>query len=103
MLLMVLSSAPALATDTEEAPATEGPDTTEVVAEDVVVEDAPAEDAPTEDVPAEEGVVEEVPAFDPTDPEQIFRDIVFPVVGTSSFAPTFGACRDGCTRLHEGV
>ncbi|HSJ71209.1 MAG TPA: M23 family metallopeptidase [Acidimicrobiia bacterium] len=41
--------------------------------------------------------------FDPTDPIQILRPLVFPVVGTSSFSPTFGACRDGCTRLHEGV
>lgn len=43
------------------------------------------------------------PVFDPTDPLQILRPLVFPVVGTSSFSPTFGACRDGCTRLHEGI
>ncbi len=48
-----------------------------------------------------DGLVGEA-AFDPTDPLQILRPLVFPVVGTSSFSPTFGACRDGCTRLHEG-
>lgn len=41
--------------------------------------------------------------LDPTAPLQIVRPLVFPVVGTSSFSPTFGACRDGCTRLHEGI
>lgn len=43
------------------------------------------------------------PPFDPTDPAQILRDIVFPVVGATSYSPTFGACRDGCTRPHEGI
>ena len=43
------------------------------------------------------------PVFDPTDPEQIRRDIVFPVVGSVSYWQDFGACRDGCTRPHEGT
>ena len=43
------------------------------------------------------------PIFDPTDPEQIRRDIVFPVVGSASYWQDFGACRDGCTRPHEGT
>jgi len=29
--------------------------------------------------------------------------IVFPVVGDTAFTDTFGACRDGCTRRHEGI
>lgn len=52
-------------------------------------------------VSVEDPVAEAV--FDPTDPLQILRPLVFPVVGTSSYSPTFGACRDGCTRLHEGI
>jgi murein DD-endopeptidase MepM/ murein hydrolase activator NlpD len=47
--------------------------------------------------------VDTEPVFDPTDPAQILRDIVFPVVGASSYSPSFGACRDGCTRSHEGI
>ena len=31
------------------------------------------------------------------------RPIVFPVVGTYSYTDTFGACRSGCTRGHEGT
>jgi len=42
-------------------------------------------------------------AFDPTDPEQVFREIVFPVVGAASYSAGFGDCRDGCTRLHLGI
>jgi len=32
----------------------------------------------------------------------IVKKIVFPVDGTVSYTDTFGACRDGCTRRHEG-
>ncbi len=31
------------------------------------------------------------------------RTIMFPVAGPADYSDTFGACRDGCTRLHEGV
>ncbi|MDH3684189.1 MAG: M23 family metallopeptidase, partial [Acidimicrobiia bacterium] len=31
------------------------------------------------------------------------RTIVFPVAGPSDYGDTFGACRDGCTRRHQGV
>ncbi|MCL1592891.1 MAG: M23 family metallopeptidase [Actinomycetia bacterium] len=41
--------------------------------------------------------------FDPTDPEQIFREIVYPVVGSSTYSAGFGACRDGCARSHKGI
>ncbi|NHZ70657.1 MAG: peptidoglycan DD-metalloendopeptidase family protein [Proteobacteria bacterium] len=41
--------------------------------------------------------------FDPTDPEQIFREIVYPVVGSSTYSAGFGACRDGCARSHNGI
>ena len=58
-----------------------------------------ADDSATEVPPTDE----EQPAFDPTDPEQIHRDIVFPVVGSASYWQDFGACRDGCTRPHEGT
>ena len=58
-----------------------------------------ASDATTGSVDSSVGVA----VFDPTDPLQIVRPLVFPVVGTSSFSPSFGACRDGCTRLHEGI
>jgi murein DD-endopeptidase MepM/ murein hydrolase activator NlpD len=33
----------------------------------------------------------------------IVRPIVFPVVGVTSYSAGFGDCRDGCTRLHEGI
>jgi hypothetical protein len=32
----------------------------------------------------------------------LVKPIVFPVKGTVTYTDTFGACRDGCTRLHEG-
>ena len=31
------------------------------------------------------------------------RQIIFPVAGPSSYTDTFGSCRSGCTRPHEGV
>ena len=31
------------------------------------------------------------------------RPIVFPVAGPADYSDTFGACRDGCTRRHQGV
>ena len=37
------------------------------------------------------------------DAETAVRDIVFPVAGTHSYSDTFGACRSGCTRGHEGT
>ncbi len=30
------------------------------------------------------------------------KDITFPVEGTVSWSDTYGACRDGCSRVHEG-
>jgi murein DD-endopeptidase MepM/ murein hydrolase activator NlpD len=50
-------------------------------------------------------------AEDPTDPSSdvleevlpVVRPIVFPVVGPTSYSAGFGDCRDGCTRLHEGI
>lgn len=30
------------------------------------------------------------------------RDITFPVTGKVSWSDTYGACRDGCARLHQG-
>ena len=32
----------------------------------------------------------------------VVKPIVFPVDGTVTYTDTFGACRDGCTRTHEG-
>jgi murein DD-endopeptidase MepM/ murein hydrolase activator NlpD len=46
---------------------------------------------------------EEEIEFDPLDPEQVTRDIVFPVVGASTFSKGFGDCRDGCARSHNGI
>ncbi len=37
------------------------------------------------------------------DAETAVRDIIFPVAGRSTFSDTFGACRSGCTRGHEGT
>jgi murein DD-endopeptidase MepM/ murein hydrolase activator NlpD len=52
----------------------------------------------------EDGIlIEDEVIFDPLDPEQAFRDIVFPIVGVTSFSATYGACRDGCTRTHMGA
>jgi len=33
---------------------------------------------------------------------EVVKPIVFPVDGTVTYTDTFGACRDGCTRYHEG-
>ena len=38
---------------------------------------------------------------DPAD-GPVYRRITFPVDATVSYSDTFGACRDGCTRYHEG-
>ena len=41
--------------------------------------------------------------FPPTDLTTVVtRPIMFPVVGTVNWTDTFGACRDGCARKHEG-
>ena len=37
------------------------------------------------------------------DHQTAVRPIVFPIVGSTSFTDTFGACRSGCTRSHEGI
>lgn len=58
--------------------------------------------ADTEEAAAGQNPDPEAP-FDPTDPEQVFREIVFPVVGAASYFEGFGDCRDGCTRLHLGI
>lgn len=41
--------------------------------------------------------------FDPSDPELVFREIVFPVVGKVAFSKGFGNCRDACSRPHNGI
>ncbi|MGI9528989.1 MAG: M23 family metallopeptidase [Acidimicrobiia bacterium] len=41
--------------------------------------------------------------FDPTDPELVFREIIFPVVGMVGYSPGFGNCRDACSRPHNGI
>ena len=33
----------------------------------------------------------------------IIYPITFPVIGNTYYSDTFGACRDGCTRYHEGI
>jgi hypothetical protein len=37
------------------------------------------------------------------DAQTAVRSIVFPVAGPVTFSDTFGACRSGCTRGHEGT
>ena len=37
------------------------------------------------------------------DAETAVRDIVFPVDGEYNYGDTFGACRSGCSRGHEGT
>jgi murein DD-endopeptidase MepM/ murein hydrolase activator NlpD len=59
------------------------------------------ESPPGDGEPAE--TEEEEIEFDPLDPEQVTRDIVFPVVGASTFSKGFGDCRDGCRRSHNGI
>lgn len=56
----------------------------------------------TDEAAAGETPQEEV-VFDPSDPEQAFREIVFPVVGSVSYFAGFGDCRDGCSRSHAGI
>lgn len=41
--------------------------------------------------------------FDPTDPDLVFREIVFPVVGKVAFSKGFGNCREACSRPHNGI
>ena len=74
-----------------------------IAAQDAAPDDTVIETGqqPTADTP--EALAAEEPQFDPTDPEQVFREIVFPVVGSSAFSQGFGACRDGCTRDHKGI
>ena len=52
--------------------------------------------APADAVTVGDGIVEE-------EGEPIVREIVFPVVGDTSYSAGFGDCRDGCTRSHAGV
>ncbi|MGI9528988.1 MAG: M23 family metallopeptidase [Acidimicrobiia bacterium] len=66
----------------------------------------PPDGEPATDVepPADDELLEEEEIeFDPLDPEQVTRDILFPVVGSSVFSKGFGDCRDGCTRSHNGI
>jgi len=35
--------------------------------------------------------------------EEVVYPLTFPVVGDTYYSDTFGACRDGCTRTHEGI
>lgn len=37
------------------------------------------------------------------DAQEAVREIVFPIVGSTSYSDTFGACRSGCSRGHEGT
>ena len=37
------------------------------------------------------------------DAQEVVREIVFPIVGSTSYSDTFGACRSGCSRGHEGT
>jgi hypothetical protein len=37
------------------------------------------------------------------DHQTAVRPIIFPIVGSTSFTDTFGACRSGCSRSHEGI
>jgi hypothetical protein len=37
------------------------------------------------------------------DAQDVVRPIVFPVVGRYTYSDTFGACRSGCSRGHEGT
>ena len=41
--------------------------------------------------------------FDPTDPEIVFREIIFPVIGEVGFSAGFGNCREACSRPHNGI
>ncbi len=47
------------------------------------------------------GISPAVAAGDPVDGPR-YRRITFPVDGSVSYTDTYGACRDGCTRSHEG-
>lgn len=69
----------------------------------IVPGDGEVETEPVGTLDAEGNLVEELVEFDPLDEEQAFREIVFPVVGVTSFSATYGACRDGCSRAHMGA
>lgn len=44
-----------------------------------------------------------LPATMPVAQAATVKAIVFPVEGDVTYTDTFGACRDGCTRTHEGI
>ena len=98
ILVLMLGVSPVAA---QEAPPEDPPPASEPPPEDPPSRGPtdPGESRNFDDLPSEEDEVE----FDPTDPEQVTRSIVFPVVGASSFFAGFGDCRDGCTRTHNGI
>jgi Peptidase family M23/FG-GAP repeat len=50
-----------------------------------------------------EGIAGGAPSGLPIDAAAVVHPIVFPVVGPNHYDDTFGACRDGCSRTHEGI
>jgi Peptidase family M23 len=61
-----------------------------------------ADDGPPEVGNESQAPIDSQPPIDDEIPP-IVRDIVFPIVGVAGYSDGFGACRDGCTRLHEGI
>jgi len=49
------------------------------------------------------GRAPEANAVPPVSPEITYHRIHFPVLGPVSYSNTFGACRSGCARAHEGT
>lgn len=108
-----ITSTTSTTTTTTTVPPTDPP--TDPPASEPPPSEPPAEDAPepieeetptSDEAPQDEEEpleLEEEIEFDPLDPEQVTRDIVFPIVGASAFSKGFGDCRDGCRRSHNGI
>jgi murein DD-endopeptidase MepM/ murein hydrolase activator NlpD len=69
-----------------------------------VGQDGPSVTVPPPPPPDPEGDIDPYrprPEIEPL--ASVVRSIRFPVAGSVNYTDTFGACRDGCTRFHEGI
>ncbi len=116
VLVLVASGTPgALAEDDGggHAPPTTVPDTTTTTtttiapSAKVAPDEDPSDTPPPDDGDPGSGEGQDPPVIVRTPPTKVkrydvLRQLVFPVVGPTYFHPSFGGCRDNCTREHHG-